>query len=98
MNYAVLTETELIQTDLLLKIIAEDIKLNHLHFGLQDLGLVPERDILGLSEIIFDLMQSDELIREKYYQRINDLRGLIYAQLTYQSKNIYNDILLLSTL
>ncbi|MDW3191987.1 MAG: hypothetical protein R8G66_06470 [Cytophagales bacterium] len=89
---------ELVNTDLLLKLIAEDIKLNHLHFGLSDLGIVLEIDILGIGEIVFDLTKPIQTRRESYYQKVNELRRLTYKelseQLELQSKIILQEILL----
>ena len=82
---------------LVLKLIEEDMKLNHLHFGLSDLGIDLEVDILGIAEIVFELMQSDQAVRENYYQKVNELRSLTYQelsnQLAYQSQVIFNEIL-----
>lgn len=86
------------ETDLLLRLIAEDIKLNYLHFGLKDLGIEFELDILAIGEIVFDRLGSDESVREEYYQRINTLRGLtsdeIQERLEENSQAIYEEVLL----
>ena len=61
----------------LIELIKEDIKLNYLVFGLKDLGLECDPELLNLSSIIFKICEVDfEDLKpvEDYYNFMNKLR------------------------
>lgn len=84
--------------DLIVKLISEDIKLNYLYFGLQDLGMDMHNELLGLSDIIFSMGQLSPENREAYYQRVNSIQRsnfeTLNASLPILSTEIYEDIFL----
>ncbi|MEP5613552.1 MAG: hypothetical protein ABJP45_14970 [Cyclobacteriaceae bacterium] len=81
----------------IIELIKEDIKLNHLIFGLQDLGLECQGDLLNLSLVIFKIckIDIDEDYRtiEKYYVAINDLRKHPIEKVSDRLDEFSNDLL-----
>lgn len=64
----------------IIELIKEDIKLTHLIFGLQDLGLEASADLCNLSLPIFHIcgidLTRDMHRAEMYYALLNSTRGL----------------------
>lgn len=79
----------------IIDLIKEDIRLNHLVFGLQDLGIECHPELLSLSPAIFKIcgvdLEKDLGIVEDYYTLLNSTRNKTVETINEQLNKLSDD-------